>query len=196
MDSSLLNYFHSLGFVGCDQEVLRATALKLKALLKSISISSLASQVAVWALLPLTKGLLPLPLANAGYLVLILPSYLQLGSPLGEKHLELSFFSLCLHPNDLGQLKWWQFNYFPSVCKTKGIQIKALKIKLLIVEEPPLDLIQLRKYNGLWYKQSRISLYYRGNKHSAPTESLLGVRHCLGKTITSSGVGLCKLATC
>lgn len=65
------------------------------------------SQVTVWALLLLTKGLLPLLLANARYLVLILPGCLQLGSPVGQKYLEFSFFSLCLHPNDLGQLKWW-----------------------------------------------------------------------------------------
>lgn len=128
------------------------------------------SQVTVWALLPLTRALLPLLLANARYLVLILLGYLQLGFPVGQKYLEFSFFSLYLHPNDLGQLKWWQSNYFPSVCKTKGIQIKALKIKL-IVEDPRLDLIHLWKCSGLRYKQSRISLYYRGAKHLTPTKN-------------------------
>lgn len=163
-------------------------------------VSSLVSQTAVWAPAPLRKGLLPLLLASAGYLVLILSHFFLVGSIFGTDMLSTLFLPLAI-PSKFSQLTGpLAIQLFPFFFNTKSIQIKALKI-MLMIKDVSGNLIQLCKCNYLPYKQSRISLY--GAKSQIPNShweipwgEASGFLGHLEELFTSLEAGLCKWVTC
>lgn len=163
-------------------------------------VSSLVSQTAVWAPAPLRKGLLPLLLASAGYLVLILSHFFLVGPIFGTDMLSTQFLSPALLSKFSQLTGLLAIQLFPFLFNTKSIQIKALKI-MLMIKYVSGNWIQLCKYNYLQYKQSRISFYRAKsqipNSHWEITwGEASGFLEHLEELFTSLETGLCKWVTC